>query len=159
MIWVLYGTALLLLTASALSDRQKTKKALKKGWNSFVNILPPFFAVLLLVSFSVAFLPERFIAAALGSESGLFGQVIASLLGSVTLIPGFIAFPMAKLLIENGAGIAQMAVFISTLMMVGVATAPLEAQYFGWKVTLLRNGMAYFYSFLVGYVVWLAVVP
>ena len=107
----------------------------------------------------MAFLPERFIAAALGSESGLFGQVLASLLGSVTLIPGFIAFPMAKLLLENGAGVAQMAVFISTLMMVGVATAPLEAQYFGWKVTLLRNGMAYFYSFLVGYAVWLAVVP
>ncbi|NLB83918.1 MAG: permease, partial [Synergistaceae bacterium] len=50
MIWVLYGTALFLLAASALFDRGKTKKALKKGWNSFVNILPPFFAVLLLVS-------------------------------------------------------------------------------------------------------------
>ncbi len=159
MIWGLYGTAFILLAASVLFDRQKTKKALKKAWNSFVNILPPFFAVLLLVSFSVAFLPERFIAAVLGSESGFFGQVLASILGSLTLIPGFIAFPMAKLLIENGAGIAQMGVFISTLMMVGVATAPLEAQYFGWKITLLRNGMAYFYSFLVGYVVWLAVVP
>ena len=159
MIWLLYGAALLLLAASALFDRQKTKKALKKGWKSFVNILPPFFAVLLLVSFTVAFLPDRFIAASLGSESGFFGQLLASLFGSVTLIPGFIAFPMAKMLLENGAGIAQMGVFISTLMMVGVATAPLEAEYFGWKVTLLRNGMAYFYSFLVGYVVWLAVAP
>ena len=64
---------------------------------------------------------------------------------------------MAKILVENGAGIAQMAVFVSTLMMVGVATAPLEASFFGWRATILRNGMAYFYSFVVGYAVWLTV--
>ena len=60
-------------------------------------------------------------------------------------------------LVENGAGIAQMAVFVSTLMMVGVATAPLEASFCGWRATILRNGMAYFYSFVVGYAVWLTV--
>jgi len=113
--------------------------------------------VLLLVSFSVAFLPERVIASFIGEESGVLGQILASVLGSLTLIPGFIAFPMAKILVENGAGIAQMAVFVSTLMMVGVATAPLEASFFGWRATILRNGMAYFYSFVVGYAVWLTV--
>jgi len=154
---ILYLIAGGCLFASALFSREKTVKSLKKAWKSFVNIVPAFFAVLLLVSFSVAFLPERVIASLIGEESGVIGQILASVFGSLTLIPGFIAFPMAKILVESGAGVAQTAVFISTLMMVGVATAPLEASFFGWRATILRNGMAYCYSFVVGYVVWTAV--
>ncbi len=157
MTWILYFLTGGFLVLSVLFSRENTKKALVKAWKSFINIVPAFLAVLLLVSFSVAFLPERVIASFIGEESGVLGQILASVLGSLTLIPGFIAFPMAKILVENGAGIAQMAVFVSTLMMVGVATAPLEASFFGWRATILRNGMAYFYSFVVGYAVWLTV--
>lgn len=153
----LYLAAVVSLAVSAALSREKTKKAMKKAWNSFLNILPPLAAMLFFVSISIALLPERVIAALIGEESGFFGQVLASVIGSITLIPAFVAFPMAKVLLEHGAGVAQMAVFVSTLMMVGVATAPMEASFFGWKATLLRNGMAYFYSYVVGYVVWLAV--
>lgn len=153
----LYLAAGVSLAVSAALSREKTKKAMKKAWNSFLNILPPLAAMLFFVSISIALLPERVIAALIGEESGFFGQVLASVIGSITLIPAFVAFPMAKALLEHGAGVAQMAVFVSTLMMVGVATAPMEASFFGWKATLLRNGMAYFYSYVVGYVVWLAV--
>ncbi|MGD9820999.1 MAG: hypothetical protein AB7U27_05550, partial [Aminobacteriaceae bacterium] len=157
MTWFLYLAAGAALAVSAAASREKTKKALNKAWNSFLNVLPALAAMLFLVSISVALLPERVIASLIGEESGFFGQILASVIGSITLIPAFVAFPMAKVLMEHGAGAAQMAVFASTLMMVGVATAPLEASFFGWKATLFRNGMAYFYSFAVGYVVWLAV--
>lgn len=157
MTWFLYLATGAALAVSAAVSREKTKKALKKAWNSFMNVLPALAAMLFLVSISIALLPERVIAALIGEESGFFGQVLASVIGSITLIPAFVAFPMAKVLLEHGAGAAQMAVFVSTLMMVGVATAPLEASFFGWKATFLRNGMAYFYSFVAGYVVWLAV--
>jgi uncharacterized membrane protein YraQ (UPF0718 family) len=60
---------------------------------------------------------------------------------------------MAKMLLENGAGMAQMAVFISTLMMVGVVTFPLESRYFRFRATLWRNILAYFYAFIIGYAV------
>ncbi len=157
MTWFLYLATGVLLAVSAAASPEKTKKALKKAQNTFVNILPPLTAMLLLVSISVAMLPQKVIASLIGEESGFFGQVLASLIGSLTLMPGFVAFPMAKVLLEHGAGVAQIAVFVSTLMMVGAATAPLEASFFGWKATLLRNGMAYFWSFGIGYTVWLAV--
>ena len=157
MTWFLYLAAGLSLGASAAKNPERTKKALKKAWRTFVNILPSFLAVLLLVSLSLAFLPGRVIASLLGEQSGLLGQVLASIIGSITLIPGYIAFPMAKMLLENGAGTVQIVVFISTLMMVGVVTAPLEASFFGWRATLMRNGMAWAYSFLAGYLVHLAV--
>jgi len=113
--------------------------------------------VIFLISLVIVFLPQQAIATFLGERSGILGYLIVSLVGAITLIPGFVAFPMAKMLLDQGAGVAQMAVFVSTLMMVGLVTAPLEIRYFRFKATLWRNLLAYFYSFLVGYVVWIAV--
>ena len=47
----------------------------------------------------------------------------------------------------------QMAAFISTLMMVGVLTAPMEIKFFGRKVTILRNVAAFAFSFLVAAII------
>ncbi len=154
---VLYGVALGWLLISFKKDRAKTVLALKKAWKSFTGILPPFLTVIFLISLVIVFLPQQAIATFLGERSGILGYLIVSLVGAITLIPGFVAFPMAKMLLDQGAGVAQMAVFVSTLMMVGLVTAPLEIRYFRFKATLWRNLLAYFYSFLVGYVVWIAV--
>ena len=84
----------------------------------------------------------------LGEKSGAWGLLAASVLGSVTLIPGFVAFPLAAALLQNGAGYMQIAAFVSTLTMVGVVTMPLEMQTFGRKLTLLRNAAALVFSVL-----------
>jgi DMSO/TMAO reductase YedYZ heme-binding membrane subunit len=89
----------------------------------------------------------------IGKESGLTGIVLAAVVGSITLIPGFIAFPTAALLLEGGAGYMQIGVFISTLMMVGVATLPVEIQYFGKRLARYRNTLAFIFSFIVAYVI------
>ena len=39
------------------------------------------------------------------------------------------------------------------VMMVGVVTIPVEIKYFGRKMTLLRNFMAFLFSFFVAYVI------
>ena len=43
----------------------------------------------------------------------------------------------------------QIAVFISTLMMVGIVTIPVEIKYFGKKATVLRNVFAFAFSYIV----------
>ena len=154
---IFYVIVLILLGISFFKDRKKTAEALLRAWKSFIVLLPPFLTVIFLLGFLVVFIPDKTIALYIGEKSGFLGFLISSIVGAITLIPGFVAFPMAKMLLENGAGIAQMAVFISTLMMVGVVTAPLEASFFGWKATMGRNLMAYFFSFVVGYVVWMVV--
>ena len=80
-------------------------------------------------------------------------MVGAAVVGSVTLIPGFLAFPMAALLLQNGAGAAQIGAFVSSLMMVGVITLPVEIKYLGKKVAFLRNLLAFGFSFLVALVI------
>ena len=55
------------------------------------------------------------------------------------------------------AGLVQIAVFISTLMMVRFITAPLEIRYFGKKVTFLRNALAYLFSFVATFIIGMMV--
>jgi uncharacterized membrane protein YraQ (UPF0718 family) len=151
---VLYAGTAVLLGVSFSKNRQKTKLALKKGWKSFENILPQFLSILLLIGFILAVLDEATISRLLGKESGLMGMGIAAAIGSVTLIPGFIAFPLAASLLAAGAGYGQIAMFLTTLMMVGVVTLPLETTYFGKRLAIERNVLAFLYavasSFILG---------
>ena len=146
---VIYIITGVLLLISFMASRKKTLLALKKAWKSFEKILPELIAIMLFVGLLIALLDPGTISALLGDNSGFLGLLIASVVGSITLIPGFVAFPMAAMLLNNGAGITQIALFISTLMMVGVVTFPVERKYFGTKLTVLRNSFAFGFSFLV----------
>ena len=123
-----------------------------KSWKTFENILPAFAFILLLIGAAMALVSPAAVTELLGADSGATGMFIAAALGSITLIPGFIAFPLAKAVLDMGAGLMQVAVFISTLMMVGVVTAPMETQFFSRKTMLLRNGLSLLFSFLVAFV-------
>lgn len=154
---VLYIIAIAFLIISFIKDKKKTKIALKKAWNSFINIFPTFAGILALVGLALTLLSPEIISRIIGSNTGIIGMIVTSIIGAITLIPGFVAFPLAASLVEKGAGIMQIAVFISTLMMVGIVTMPLEMKYFGKKETILRNLFAYIFSFVVAFVIGVVV--
>lgn len=155
--YIFYGLAIVLLILSFIKDKKKTIMALKKAWKAFENILPEFLVVILLVGVLLAVLNPETISKIIGSESGWFGVILAAIIGSITLIPGFVAFPTAAILLENGAGYMQIAAFVSTLMMVGIITMPVEIKYFGRKISIIRNILAFFFSFIVALIIGLVV--
>jgi len=148
----LYIISIFALLISFIKSKEKTLLALKKAWKSFENILPQFLSILIIIGIMLAILNPEQISKLLGSGSGWYGVLIASVIGSITLIPGFIAFPLAAALLQNGAGYMQIAAFVSTLMMVGIVTIPLEIKYFGKKATAIRNIMAFVFSLIVAVV-------
>jgi uncharacterized membrane protein YraQ (UPF0718 family) len=154
---LLYVIAVAGLAFSFIKDKKKSMAALKKAWKAFENILPQFFVVLVLVAITLSVLDTATISRYLGSGSGIWGILAASLVGAITLIPGFVAFPAAASLMAGGAGATQIAAFVSSLMMVGVVTMPMEMKYFGKQATILRNAFAFLFSlaaaFFVGWVV------
>lgn len=143
----------LLLSISFYKDRNKTKMALKKAWKAFENILPEFLVVILLVGLLLAVMNQEVISNIIGEKSGWLGVILAAVTGSITLIPGFVAFPMTALLLEGGAGYMQIGAFISALMMVGIVTLPVEIKYFGKKLAIARNILAFLFSFVVALVI------
>lgn len=140
---ILYAGAGLWLLFSFSRDRAKTRKALKKAWKSFENILPSILTVLILIGFILTLLDAETISGLLGADSGIIGLCIAAVIGSLTLIPGFVAIPLAASLLQAGAGYAQISIFISTLMMVGIVTFPVEAKFFGRHTAVKRNVFAF----------------
>lgn len=153
----LYLVTVALLIFSFYKDKKKTKMALKKALKAFENILPEFLVVILLVGVLLAVMNPEVISKIIGSDSGWIGVVLSAVIGSVTLIPGFIAFPTAAMLLQGGAGYMQIGAFVSTLMMVGVVTLPVEIKYFGNKLTIYRNILAFIFSFIVAYIIGLVV--
>lgn len=148
----LYAFAFIALSTSFIKSKEKTKLALKKAWKSFENILPQFLSILILIGIALAILTPEQISRLLGNESGWIGVIIAAVIGSITLIPAFVAFPLAAALLGSGAGYMQIAAFISTLMMVGIVTVPVEMNYFGKKATITRNISAFIFSLVVALV-------
>jgi len=130
---------LAIILVSALADRKRTWTGLKKGMTMFVNILPQFLTVMALAAIFLYFIPESAIRDHLGERAGAAGWIVAAGIGSVALLPGFVAYPISAVLLKQGVSVAVLAVFITTLMMVGVVTLPLESKFFGTRAALLRN--------------------
>ena len=151
--FILYGFTIILLLYSLYKDKNKTKKALLKAWKSFRGILPEFLGVISFVGIMLSIVNPQAISKLIGNASGWWGVVISSIVGAITLIPGFIAFSTSAALLENGAGYTQMGAFISSLMMVGVMTYPVEVKYFGKKTALLRNVFSFIFSYFVAFVI------
>jgi len=69
----------------------------------------------------------------------ILGLLSSIIIGSITIMPGFIAYPLAKILLNKGVPYMVVSGFATSLMLVGLVTYPVEKEYFGRKATILRN--------------------
>jgi len=152
---ILYILTAVLFLLSLVKDRKKTAKALKIAWKKFMKILPAFGGMLVLVSIVLYLVPDDMILKYLGTQNLLRGITIASFFGSITMMPGFIAFPLCGILHDQGVPYAILASFSTTLMMVGVMTFPLEQKYLGTKVTIIRNVVGLLMALIIAVVIGL----
>lgn len=152
---ILYIAVIILFGISLVKDRTKTMKALFKGLKALEGIMPQFIVVLFLIAMMLAAFNAETISRFLGADTGALGVAIAAALGAITLIPGFVAFPLAGELLRNGAGVMQIATFVSSLMMVGIITLPMEITYFGKWTAIARNVFALVFSIVAAaFVTW-----
>lgn len=145
----LYLLAVLGIIISFIVDRNKTVMVFKIATRMFLNILPAFLIMLVLVSIILFLLPDEVISTYLGGDNKFVSLLLASAVGSITIMPGFVAFPLCGILLEKGVLYMVLSAFTTTLMMVGVLSYPIEKQYFGAKVMIIRNVI----SFLIALVV------
>ena len=138
------------LILSLIVNKEKTFMGIKRGAAMFLKLLPALLIVLFLVSSFIYLVPEKSIVEYLGADSGALGVVIAALIGAISLIPGFVAFPLAGILVSRGVSYTIVAVFITSLMMVGTFTLPLEIKYFGKKAAIMRNVLSFFGAIMIG---------
>ncbi len=149
MFYYLLSITIVALIISFIFDKKKTIKAIQVSYKKFTNILPAFLIMLILVSIALFLVPDEVIMHYLGSKNNFFSVTLASIFGSITLMPGFIAYPLCGILLKKGVSYMALAAFTTTLMMVGVLSYPVEKEYFGAKVTIIRNLISFIISIIV----------
>ena len=149
MTYILYGLCIVLTLVSFLKNKEKTKKAVINGIKSFEKIMPQFLSIVIVIAITLAILKPETISKFIGKDSGILGVLLSSIVGSIAMMPTFVAFSTGNTLLQNGAGYAQVSALITTLTMVGMLTFPLEAEYLGKKSAFYRNFFAFLFSFIV----------
>lgn len=143
------------LLVSLIASPEKTGRAIQVAWRRFLKLLPPFLTMLALVALVLTAVPKELVADYLGGKNLPLTTGVAALFGSITIMPGFIAFPLSGLLVEQGVPYTVLAAFTTTLMMVGVVTFPIEQSYLGTRVALVRNLVSLAVAFAVSLVIGL----
>lgn len=151
---VLYTIATIFLGISSSKDKHKTKAALLSSWKMFRNVLPDLLAIMLFVGLALSLLTPSLISSIIGENSGLLGIIYSAIIGSIALVPSFIVFPLGHTLVQNGASLPQVAVLMSTLMSVGLATLSMEQKTFGRSFAYARNISAIIMSLLFALIIW-----
>ena len=113
---IFYSIAAVLLIISFIKNGEKTKQALKKSYKSFMKLVPALLPMVLIVGILLSFVTPEAISKILGKDAGWYGVIIGLVVGSVSFLPSFVAFPLGETLIENGAGYSQVAIFLASAM-------------------------------------------
>lgn len=129
------------LIASLMKSKEKSKKAFKIAGKALLKMAPSLLTVLGIVGLTLGILTPEKISSLVGAEAGFTATIVAAVLGAITVIPSLVAFPLAGSLFRSGATVMTISAFITTLVMVGIITAPMEIKVLGKKFTLLRNGL------------------
>jgi uncharacterized membrane protein YraQ (UPF0718 family) len=155
---IIYSLALILLGLSFVKDKQKSIQALKKARKTFMKLMPVLIPLFLFVGILLTLVTPAFISRLFGEDSGLIGYVLALVIGSITFMSPFVAYPLGQSLIDQGAAVPQVAAFLVTLMSVGLVYFAMETKLFNRKVAIYRNLVSFLGAILVVLVVlWLGV--
>ncbi|HID08193.1 MAG TPA: permease [Armatimonadetes bacterium] len=125
--------------------------ALRVAWRVFIRMAPLALAVVGVIGLLHALVPPTMVSALLGRQSGHLGVLSAAFAGAVVVVPGVVAFPFAASLLRAGAAVAPVAAFVTTFVMVSIATIPLEGKLLGMRFALLRNSLAFLLALIIAY--------
>lgn len=145
------GTLIFLLI-SFKKNKEETIKALKMALNMGKGMVLSILSIIFAIGLILTILPPSDIRVFVDNQSVLLATLASALLGTITLIPAFIAFPLVGTLIDAGVSVIPAVAFLTTLTMVGLVTFPLEKKEFGLKFTVVRNGLSFIFSVIIALV-------
>lgn len=145
-LWVI---TLIWFGISMFKDKDKTLKSMKKSKKMMGNMMGQIFGILFLIGLILTFIPPEVIQEYLGGSNIIKATIVAALVGSITLIPAFVAFPLIGSMVDMGASIVPAVAFLTTLTMVGFITFNLEKQEFGRKFAIARNSLSFGFAILI----------
>lgn len=130
-------------------------KAMKSVGNSvhylveMLQVLPVIFLLTVVIE---AMIPKELIIRGFGEKSGLKGNLLALLLGSISAGPVYAAFPISKALLGKGASIPNTVIILSAWAVIKLPMLANEAKFLGINFMLLRWVLTVIAIFVMAYI-------
>ena len=134
---------------SMKKDKDKTLGSMKMAKGMMTGMAGEILGILFLIGLILTFLPPESISEIIAKYSVLTSTLISATIGTVTLIPAFVAFPLVGSLMDGGVSIIPSVAFLTTSTMVGIVTFPLEKDEFGVKFTVARNVLSFVFAIII----------
>lgn len=87
-----------------------------------------------------------------GEKSGIFGNLLSLLLGSISAGPIYAAFPISKALISKGASVSNVVIILSSWAVIKVPMLANEAKFLGVSFMGIRWGLTVISILLMAWV-------
>ncbi len=144
--WII---TIIFVIVSIIKDKEKTINALKVALKMGKAMALSIFSIIFLIGLVLAIIPPESIAIFIENQNPIIATIGSALLGTITLIPAFIAFPLIGTLVNASVNIVAAVAFLTTLTMVGIVTFPLEKKEFGLKFAITRNALSFVFALLI----------
>lgn len=145
-LWVITGTAFII---SIVKDKEKTLNSMKVARGMMKNMTGQIIGILFLIGLILTFIPPETIREIAEKSNTITSTIVSAVVGSITLIPAFVAFPLVGSLVDAGISIVPAVAFLTTLTMVGMVTFPLEREEFGTKFAVARNSLSFVFAIII----------
>ncbi|MFH0847573.1 MAG: permease [Chloroflexota bacterium] len=136
--WTLVGIlalATVLLLRIFPDKREASVTTMQNFFKEMLLILP---AVMVMIGLITVWVPRETVLKYMGKASGIKGIFLSIAFGSLPAGPLYLAFPLASTLLEKGASISNVIIFLSAWACIKIPQELMEIQFLGVNFTLLR---------------------
>lgn len=136
---ILFLIALGLAVVAARRQPHIVKQGTVMSVERFFAVLPRMALAILAAGFVSKLVPSGPIAHHIGPESGIYGILLASLIGAFIPSGPSVSFPVVVILLQAGAGFPQVVAFLSAWSVVALHRVLIyEIPLMGWRFVVVR---------------------
>ena len=128
--------------------RNKFKKSSTKTLQTFINILPIVFGMLLLTSLVVKLFPSN-ISAGLFGQNNFFDALLGATFGGIAAGHPLVSYVLGGELLTSGVSLFAVTALIVSWVTVGMVQLPAEALMLGKRFAIYRNLMCYLFAIVI----------
>jgi uncharacterized membrane protein YraQ (UPF0718 family) len=135
---IILGLIVLVTVVLLLVYPENSKEVIGTSQDFFIEMILILPAVMILMGLITMFVPNNIIVKYMGKTSGMKGIALSFILGALPTGPLYIAFPMAATLIQKGARISNIIIFLSAWACIKIPQELVEIQFLGYEFMITR---------------------
>lgn len=128
--------------------RNKLKQSATKTLQTFINILPIVFGMLLLTSLAVKLFPSN-ISAGLFGQNSFFDALLGATFGGIAAGHPLVSYVLGGELLTSGVSLFAVTALIVSWVTVGMVQLPAEALMLGKRFAIYRNLLCYLFAIVI----------